>query len=150
VAADAQRPFMVNATAPLLLVQALVPLMHQGGSIILNTSCLDGLGVPGMAVYSASKAAARSMARTLSAELKGRGIRVNAVAPGPTETPIYGKLGLSEDELSGMAAGIVGQLPIGRFAKPGEIAGAVAFLASDASSYVLGAELVVDSGWSQL
>lgn len=150
VAADAQRQFMVNATAPLLLVQAVLPLMGQGGSIVLNTSCLDEIGMPGMAVYAGSKAALRSMARTLSAELKDRGIRVNAVSPGATETPIYGKLGMSEEQLAGMAAGIAGQIPVGRFAKPGEIAGAVAFLASDASSYMLGAELVVDGGWSQV
>lgn len=149
-AADAQRQFLVNATAPLLLVQALLPLMGSGGSVILNTSCLNELGMPGMAVYSASKAALRSLTRTLAAEVKDRGIRVNAISPGPTETPIYGKLGLTEDQLSGMAAGLVGQLPLGRFAKAEEMVGAVAFLASDDSRYMLGAELVVDGGWSQI
>jgi NAD(P)-dependent dehydrogenase (short-subunit alcohol dehydrogenase family) len=80
-AADAQRQFLVNATAPLLLVQALLPLMGSGGSVILNTSCLNELGMPGMAVYSASKAALRSLTRTLAAEVKDRGIRVNAISP---------------------------------------------------------------------
>lgn len=149
-ATDAQRQFMVNVTAPLMLVQALQPLLGEGASVILNTSCLDDLGMPGMAVYSASKAALRSLTRTLAAELKDRGIRVNAVSPGPTETPIYSKLGLPADQLSGLAAGIMSQVPAGRFARAEEIAGAVAFLASDDSRYMLGAELVVDGGWSQL
>jgi NAD(P)-dependent dehydrogenase (short-subunit alcohol dehydrogenase family) len=146
--ADAQRQFMVNVTGPLTLIQALVPLIGAGGSIILNTSCLDVLGMPGMAVYSATKAALRSVTRTLAAELKDRGIRVNSVAPGPTETPLYGKMGMSEDQLSGMAAGIAGLIPLGRFAKASEMAGAVVFLASDASSYMLGAEIAVDGGWT--
>lgn len=146
----AQDQFMINVTAPLLLVQALAPLMRQGGSVVLNTSCLDVLGMPGMAVYSASKAALRSIARTLSVELAEAGVRVNTVAPGPIETPIYGKLGMSEDQLNEMAAGIVARVPAGRFGKPDEIASAVLFLASDASSYMRGAEIAVDGGWTSL
>lgn len=146
----AQRQFMVNVTGPLILVQALAPLIREGGSVVLTTSCLDVLGMPGMGVYAASKAALRSLARTLSAELAERGIRVNAVAPGPVETPIYGKLGLPEDQLAEMAKGIVAQVPAGRFGRPDEIASAVAFLASDGSSYMRGAELAVDGGWSTL
>jgi NAD(P)-dependent dehydrogenase (short-subunit alcohol dehydrogenase family) len=149
-AQQAQAQMLVNFTAPLVLVQALAPLMATGGSIILNTSCLDELGMPGMAVYSASKAALRSVARTLSAELGDKGIRVNTVAPGPIETPIYGKLGMSEDQLGQMAGGILTKVPAGRFGKPEEIAGAVAFLASDASSYMRGAEITIDGGWTGL
>lgn len=145
-----QDQFMINVTAPLLLIQALVPLVRAGGSVVLNTSCLDVLGMPGMAVYSASKAALRSIARTLSVELSEKGIRVNSVAPGPIETPIYGKLGMSEDQLSEMAAGIVAQVPAGRFGTPDEIASAVLFLASDASSYMRGTEIAVDGGWTSL
>lgn len=146
----AQKQFLINTTGPLVLIQALTPLLRDNGAIVLNTSCLDVLGTPGMAVYAASKAATRSFARTLSAELKERGIRVNAVAPGPTETPIYGKLGMSSQELEEMAAGIVSQVPAGRFAQPDEIAGAVAYLASDTSRYVVGEELNVDGGWANL
>ena len=146
----AQRQFMVNVTGPLILVQALAPLIREGGSVVLTTSCLDVLGMPGMGVYAASKAALRSLARTLSAELAERGIRVNAIAPGPVETPIYGKLGLPEEQLAEMAKGIVAQVPAGRFGRPDEIASAVAFLASDGSSYMRGAELAVDGGWSTL
>ena len=146
----AQRQFMVNVTGPLLLVQALAPILAPGGSVILTTSCLDVLGMPGMAVYAASKAALRSLARTLSVELADRDVRVNTVAPGPVETPIYGKLGMDEAQLAEMSADIAGRVPAGRFAQPHEIAGAVAFLASDASAYMRGAEMPVDGGWSTL
>ena len=149
-AAQAQRQMMVNVTAPLILVQSLAPLMGEGGSIVLTTSCLNEVGMPGMAVYSASKAALRSLARTLSAELKDRGIRVNAVSPGPIETPIYGKLGMSEEQLDEMARGILAQVPAGRFGKAGEVAGATLFLASDASRFMLGEEIALDGGWSTL
>jgi NAD(P)-dependent dehydrogenase (short-subunit alcohol dehydrogenase family) len=149
-AAAAQAQLMVNFTGPLLLVQSLVPLMPMGSSVIFNTSCLDELGMAGMAVYSASKAALRSAARTLSAELGEKGIRINTIAPGAIETPIYGKLGLSQEQLGQMAGGIVANIPAKRFGKPGEIAGAVTFLASDASSYMRGAEITVDGGWTSL
>ena len=148
--AEAQRQLMVNVTGPLVLLQALVPTMRDGGSIVLTTSCLDVLGMPGMAVYSASKAALRSLARTLSAELKERRIRVNAVAPGPVETPIYAKLGMDDAALDDMRAGLAATVPLGRFGRPDEIAGAVAFLASDTSSYLLGEEITIDGGWSTL
>lgn len=148
--AQTQAQMMVNFTGPLILVQALAPLINSGGSIVLTSSCLDVLGMPGMAVYSASKAALRSIARTLSAELGDKGIRVNSVAPGPIETPIYSKLGMDEAELNEMASGIVAQVPAGRFGTAQEIAAAVLFLASDASSYMRGAEIPVDGGWSSL
>lgn len=147
---QAQRQFMVNTTAPLILAQALVPLMKRGGSIVFNTSCLDVLGMTGMAVYSASKAALRSLTRTLAYELKEQGIRVNAVAPGPTSTPIYSKLGMSDEQLGEMAEGMKQIVPVGRFGEPDEIAGAVTFLASDASRYMLGERIYVDGGWANL
>ena len=149
-AQQAQAQMMINFTAPLMLVQAVSSVMNPGGSIVMTTSCLDELGMPGMAVYAASKAALRSATRTLSAELGDKDIRVNAVAPGPIETPIYSKLGMSEEQLGEMASGIVSQVPAGRFGSPDEIAGAVLFLASDASSYMRGAEIAVDGGWTSL
>ncbi len=145
-----QSQMAINFAGPLFAVQKLAPLMGDGASVIFNTSNLNELGMPGMAVYSASKAALRSLARTLQAELGTRGIRVNTVAPGPVETPIYGKLGMPEDQLEAMAEQIVAKVPAGRFGKPEEIAGAVAFLASSDSSFMRGTEVTVDGGWSSI
>lgn len=149
-AAGAQAQMMINFTAPLMLIQAVSQVMNSGGSIVTNTSCLDELGMPGMAVYAATKAALRSATRTLSAELMEKGVRLNAVAPGPVETPIYGKLGMTDEQLGEMASGIAAQVPAGRFGTPDEIAGAVLFLASDASSYMRGVEIPVDGGWTAI
>ncbi len=146
----AQAQFMVNVTGPLLLLQALSPVMAKGCSVILTTSCLDVLGQPDMTVYSATKAALRSVARSLSVELMPRDIRVNTVAPGPIETPIYGKLGLSNDDLTDMSQAVLAKVPAGRFGQPKEIATAVTFLASDGSSFMRGEEIAVDGGWSTL
>ena len=140
----------INVAGPFFLVQKLSVHLNEGASVIFTTSCLDQMGMHGMAVYAASKAALRSLARTLSAELKDRGVRVNTIAPGPVETPIYAKLGMSEDELAGMAEGLKGQVPLGRFGSPDEIAKVALFLASDASSFMLGEEVTVDGGWSNL
>ena len=145
-----QKQLLVNVTAPMHLLQKLVPMMHQNGSIIMNTSCLDEMGMPGMGAYSASKAALRSLVRTLAAELKDQHIRVNSVAPGPVETPIYSKLGMPDEALEAMAAEMTQLIPIGRFAKPEEIAEAVTFLASDASSYMQAEEIKVDGGWTNI
>jgi NAD(P)-dependent dehydrogenase (short-subunit alcohol dehydrogenase family) len=144
------RQMTINLKAPFFIMKALAPLMKDGGSVILNTSCLAQLGMPGMAVYSATKAALRSLARTWAAEYVGRGIRVNAIAPGPVETPIYGKLGLDAASLQGMAAQIQAKVPMNRFGKPHDIAGAVAFLASADSAFMTGEEITIDGGWTQL
>jgi NAD(P)-dependent dehydrogenase (short-subunit alcohol dehydrogenase family) len=134
------------------LQDALSKLGHNtiGASIVLNTSCLDEMGMPGMSIYSASKAAVRSLARSLSAELVGQGIRVNAVSPGPIETPIYSKLGMPAEAVQSMAEGLIGQIPMGRFGQADEVAKAILFLASDDSSFMLGEEIVVDGGWSKV
>ena len=151
VAAEAaQSQIMVNFTGPLLLVQAMVPIMSHGGSIVLTTSCLHQLGIPGYAVYSASKAALRSLARTLSAELKDRGIRVNTLAPGPFETPIHGKFGMDSAQLQEAKGHVASMVPLGRFGQTDEIVDAAVFLASDSSRYMLGEEISVDGGWSNL
>ena len=108
------------------------------------------MGMPGMSIYAASKAAVRSLARTLSAELSDRQIRVNALSPGPIETPIYGKLGMSAEDLQQMKNQLTEKIPMGRFGQPEEIAKAVLFLASEDASFMLGEEIVVDGGWSEL
>jgi NAD(P)-dependent dehydrogenase (short-subunit alcohol dehydrogenase family) len=140
----------INLKGPYFTVQKLLPHLADGASIIANTSCLDELGMPGMGVYSASKAALRSLVRTWAAELMSRRIRVNAVAPGPVDTPIYGKLGLPQEHLQAMAADIQSRVPMKRFAAPEEIAGVMLFLASPHASFVNGAEIAADGGWTQL
>ncbi|WP_044560650.1 SDR family oxidoreductase [Azospirillum sp. B4] len=144
------RSFAVNVKGPYFLIQALLPLLANPASIILNTSINAHIGMPNSSVYAATKAALISLARTLSGELIGRGVRVNAVSPGPISTPLYGKLGLAEADLKAMAAGILAQIPAGRFGEPSEVAKYVVFLASDESRFTVGSELVIDGGMSTL
>ncbi len=139
-----------NVKGVFFTVQAVLPMMREGGSIILNTSWLNKVGTPGRAVLSASKAAVRSFARTMSAELLDRQIRVNAVSPGSIETPIHRGKNQTEEEFRVYAERVGSQVPIGRMGKPEEIASAVLFLASDSSSYMLGSEIVIDGGRSEL
>jgi len=140
----------INLKGPFFTMQKAAPVLNEGASVILNTSNLAEMGMPGMSVYSATKAAVRSLARTFSAELVGRGVRVNALGPGPTDTPIYGKLGMEPEALQHMAGQISGQIPMKRFGRPEEIARAALFLASDDSSFMLGEEVLVDGGWTRL
>ena len=119
------RSFAVNVKGPYFLVQALLPVFASPASIVLNASVNAHIGMPNTSVYGATKAALLSLARTLSGELVRRGIRVNAVSPGPISTPLYGKLGLSESDLKAAAASIQSQVPIGHFGNPGDIAHAV-------------------------
>lgn len=140
----------VNFKGPFFTVQAVLPLLKAGSSIVFNTSINNQVGMPNSTVYAASKAALRSLSRTLAAELLPRGIRVNAVSPGPVETPIYQKLGLPAEQLEAMAGQVVGNVPLGRFGKPEEIAGALAFAVSSDASFMVGEEIVVDGGWTQL
>ncbi|MBA8838939.1 SDR family oxidoreductase [Ochrobactrum sp. RH2CCR150] len=139
-----------NVKGVFFTVQAVLPLLREGSSIILNTSWLNQVGTPGRAILSASKAAVRSFARTMSAELLERRIRVNAVSPGSIETPIHRGNNQTEEEFRAYAEWVGAQVPVGRMGTPGEIAAAVLFLASDASSYMLGAEIVVDGGRAEL
>lgn len=142
--------FDVNVKGVAFTVQALTPILNDGGAIVVNTSVNNQIGMAGTGAYAASKAAARSMVRTLAGELVGRGIRVNAVSPGPVETPIYGKLGLPQDAVQGIAGQLIEQIPMKRFGKPEEIAKAVLFLASNDASFVTGQELVADGGWTAI
>jgi NAD(P)-dependent dehydrogenase (short-subunit alcohol dehydrogenase family) len=142
------RSFAVNVKGPFFLIQSLLPLFANPASIVLNASVNAHIGMPNTSVYGASKAALLSLVRTLSGELVSRGIRVNAVSPGPISTPLYGKLGLSQADLGAVAAAIQDQVPVKRFGKPGEIAAAIVFLASDESAFIVGSELLIDGGMS--
>lgn len=142
--------FDVNFKGVFFTVQKAIPLFVKGGSIVVTSSFLNQVGAPGLSILSATKAAVRSLVRSLGAELAPRGIRVNAVSPGPISTPFHGKLGLSEKQLSEAASAIEDQVPLHRFGEAGEIAKAALFLASEDSSFMTGSELVVDGGISQL
>jgi NAD(P)-dependent dehydrogenase (short-subunit alcohol dehydrogenase family) len=142
------RSFDINVKGPYFLIQALLPVFANPASIVLNASVNAHIGMPNSSVYGASKAALLSFARTLSGELISRGIRVNAVSPGPISTPLYGKLGFSEADLKHVAASIQQQVPAGRFGAPSEISSAIVFLASDESAYTVGSDLLIDGGMS--
>jgi NAD(P)-dependent dehydrogenase (short-subunit alcohol dehydrogenase family) len=141
--------FGLNFNGAFFTVQKAAPLLSKGASVILTTSFLNQVGTPGLSILSATKAAVRSLARTLGAELAPRGIRVNAVSPGPISTPFHGKLGLTDEQLKEVAAGIEASVPLGRFGEASEVAKVVLFLASDQASFITGDEIVVDGGLSQ-
>lgn len=140
----------INVKGVFFSVQAVLPLVRQGGSIILNTSWLADVGTAGLTALSASKASVRSFARTWSRELLDRQIRVNCVSPGAMDTPIHAKNGMREDELAAFAQELTGAIPLGRFGTANDVAEAALFLASDRSKYMLGAEIAVDGGFAQL
>jgi NAD(P)-dependent dehydrogenase (short-subunit alcohol dehydrogenase family) len=142
--------FDINVKGVFFTIQKAIPHLNDGASIILNTSFVNQKGGQGMGAYAASKAALRSFVRVAAAELVGRGIRVNAVSPGPIATPIYGRLGMSKDAVDAMAQGILAQVPMKRFGQPEEVAAAVAFLASQDASYITGVEIEVGGGVGQL
>lgn len=147
---DWDETFAINVKGPYFLAQKLLPLLGSGASLVLNTSVVDVKGFPSTSVYSASKAALRSVVRTFAAELAPRGIRVNAVSPGPITTPIYGKLGFDAETQAGFQKEMAERNPMKRFGSPEEVARAVLFLASTDSSYITGADLAVDGGVTQL
>ena len=144
------RSIAITLKGPFFLVQALLPILANPASIVLNTSIQDRIGLPNCSVYAATKAALRSLARTLSAELISRGVRVNAVSPGPITTPLLGKQGLREADLKARVAFLQSQIPAGRWGNPSEIAQAVVFLASDEATFTVGSEFVIDGGMSNL
>ena len=144
------RSFAVNLKGPYFLIQALLPIFANPTSIVLNTSVNAHIGMPNTSVYGATKAAMLSLVRTLSGELISRGIRVNSISPGPISTPLYGKLGLSSDDLASVEASIQSRVPAGRFGTPVEIANAVVFLASDESAFTVGSDLMIDGGLGNL
>jgi len=142
--------FDTNFRGAFFSAQKALPLVKDGGAIVFTTSYFAEVGLAGTSVVSASKAALRSLVRTLASELIPRGIRVNAVSPGVVSTPLFGKLGLPKDAVDEIGKSLLEQIPIKRFATPEEIAKAVVFLASTDASYITGAELPVDGGRTEL
>lgn len=140
------KQFAVNVKGPYFLLQALLPVFNKPASVVITGSIAGHMGMPAAAAYSATKAAITSIARSLSGEWAELGIRVNTIAPGPIDTPIFGKLGMAKEAVDAMAESIRQTVPIKRFGTPKEIADAAVFLASDESSYMLGAEIVIDGG----
>ena len=142
--------FGVNVKGLLFTVQKALPLFEDGGSIILNASVNASKGIEASSVYSATKAAVRSFARTWTVDLKARKIRVNAISPGPIDTPIFNGLNQSKEEIEQLKKSLITSVPMGRMGSPDEIAKVVSFLASDESSFVTGIELFVDGGMAQI
>ena len=137
--------FGINVRGAYFVVKHATPIIPDGGAVILTGSTAGSSGGPAMSVYSATKAAIRSFGRTLAAELAPRNIRVNTVSPGPISTPIFGKTGLSREQIDGFLEGIKARVPLGRIGNPEEVATAVLFLASDAT-FVTGGEIIVGGG----
>ncbi|MBO0879610.1 MAG: SDR family oxidoreductase [Mycobacterium sp.] len=143
---DFDATFNINVKGVFFAVQKALPLMPNGSSIVLTSSVAGRKGMGAQSVYSATKAAVSSFARTWTADLKDRGIRVNTISPGPVFTPMVAMAGLSDEQVQNFTA----QVPMGRFGKPHEIASAAVFLASNDSSFVTGIDLCVDGGMAQI
>lgn len=140
----------VNFKGLFFNVQKAAPLLNEGASVIINSSIADQKGFPNTNIYAATKAAVRSLARTLSTELLERKVRVNSLAPGPIDTPIFDKVGVPAEAVPDMKESFSGQNPMKRMGSPDEIANAALFLASNDSSYITGIDLPVDGGMTQL
>ncbi len=140
--------FDINVKGVFFTVQKMLPIMNDGGSIIMNSSIAASIGMLNTNIYAASKAAVRSLAKTLSSELVSRGIRVNTISPGPIDTPLYlpAKMGMTQEQVEALAAGILQKNPMKRFGSPDEVAKVALFLASSDSSFVIGEEIIVDGG----
>ncbi|MGW2960786.1 SDR family NAD(P)-dependent oxidoreductase [Streptomyces sp. NPDC001220] len=142
--------FDINVKGTIFTVQKALPLLPDGASVIVLSSTNASMGLPAMTVYSATKAAIRNLARTWAAELSERGIRVNAISPGPIETPGIRGLDSPSDGEKQLADSISEEIPLGRIGRPSEVAAAAVFLASEQSSFTTGAELFVDGGLVQV
>jgi NAD(P)-dependent dehydrogenase (short-subunit alcohol dehydrogenase family) len=148
--ANIDRQLDVNFKGVLFTVQSMLPLLNSPSSVVLTSTTMIEQGVAGMSVYAATKAAVRSLARTLSAELAPRGIRVNSISPGLVDTPIYGKLGLPADAVQQWAAQLMSKVPAARFGRAEEVAKAVLFMASEDASYMVGENVLFDGGMATI
>jgi NAD(P)-dependent dehydrogenase (short-subunit alcohol dehydrogenase family) len=144
------KTFATNVKGLVFTVQKALPLMPDGSSIILNASIVSIKGMPAFSVYSATKAAVRSFARSWTVDLKERKIRVNVISPGPIETPAIAGLVKNEEEAKALTTNLASQVPLGRMGQPSEIATTAVFLASDDASFIAGIELFVDGGMAQI
>ncbi|MEM7024729.1 MAG: SDR family oxidoreductase [Pseudomonadota bacterium] len=146
--AEFDRQIALNCRGVWLGLQAAIPMLSDGASVIVTTSIANRSGAPNAGAYAASKAAAAQIVRTAAKELAGRAIRVNALSPGPIDTPIIDKLGLPPEQLEGLRGQIASSVALGRFGRPEEIAATALFLASDEASFITGQEIIVDGGAS--
>ena len=145
------REYDINVRGVFFTVQRALPLLRDGASIILNASVAHVKGIPAYSVYGSAKAAVRALARNLAAELKDRKIRVNCISPGPIETPLMEKMGVTKEYMDEvLVPTIMAQIPLGRMGRPEELAAAALFLASDDSSFITGIDLFVDGGMGQI
>ncbi|PKV51048.1 NAD(P)-dependent dehydrogenase (short-subunit alcohol dehydrogenase family) [Aquimarina sp. MAR_2010_214] len=142
--------FSINVKGPILATKEALPHINDGGTILFTNSVVTQKGFDGLGVYSATKGALRAYQRVLTSEVKSRGIRVNSIAPGPIETPLYGKMGLPEGVVEEMGKSFAQQVPLGRFGTSEEVAKSALFLASEDASFINGVDLEIDGGLSQI
>jgi len=147
---DFDEMWRLNVRGLWLALQHAIPILSDGAAVIVNTSVVNQKGFETASAYGATKAALRSIVRIAASELAGRNIRVNAISPGPIETPIFGKLGMPQETASAYLAELATRVPLGRIGSADEVASAAAFLASRDSSFITGTELAVDGGLAQM